>query len=200
MPDTPKINPVGAIERSADWLARVWTQSRLIQPFNQRFNRFWRTFHIARIKYTLKSCGVHVGIQLPIILAQPEKIEVGDQVSFGGFVHIWGAGGVRIGDRVMIGAHCAISSITHDYTQEIMYSTVITKPVVIGDDVWLGSHVVVMPGVTIGKGAVIGAGSVVTADVPSRVIVAGVPARLLKTRAMVDLQPVPSTYWDDACL
>lgn len=182
MPDPAAIKAVGAIERTADWLARVWTLNRLVQPFNRRFNRFWLTFHNARIKYTLKRCGTQVGIQLPVIFAQPDKIEVGNDVSFGGFVHIWGAGGVRIGNRVMIGAHSAISSITHDYTQPIMYTTVVTKPVVIGDDTWLGSHVLVMPGVTIGNGAVIGAGAVVTADVPPGVIVAGVPARLLKAR------------------
>ena len=85
----------------------------------------------------------------------------------------------------MIGSHTAISSVTHDYTQEIMITTIVKKPVVIGDDVWLGTHVLIMPGVTIGKGAVIGAGAVVTMDVPSGVIVAGVPARLVKARVII---------------
>ncbi len=186
MPEISKINPVGAIERNADWLAKVWAHNRLARIFNQRFGRFWLAFNTARIKYTLGSCGRQVSFQMPVVFAQPDCIEVGDNVSFGGFVHIWGAGGVRIGNRVMIGSHTAISSVTHDYTQEIMITTIVKKPVIIGDDAWLGTHVLIMPGVTIGKGAVIGAGSVVTKDVSSRAIVAGVPAQLLKFRQLFE--------------
>jgi len=185
MPEISESDPLGVIERNADWLAKVWAQNHWARPFNKRFGRFWRTFHTARIKYTLGSCGRQVSFQMPVVFAQPDCIEVGDNVSFGGFVHIWGAGGVRIGNRVMIGSHTAISSVTHDYTQEIMITTIVKKPVVIGDDVWLGTHVLIMPGVTIGKGAVIGAGAVVTMDVPSGVIVAGVPARLVKARVII---------------
>lgn len=172
----------GLIEKSADWLAGVWTQNQLLRPVKKRLDRFVLAFRTAQIKHTLKSCGKQVGIQMPVIFAQPEKIEIGDGVSVGGFVHIWGGGGVRIGNRVMIGSHSAITSITHDYTKEIMITTVVTKPIVICDDAWLGAHVLILPGVTIGQGAVIGAGAVVMADVPPRTIVAGVPARVLKTR------------------
>jgi len=107
---------------------------------------------------------------------------LGSDVSIASFVHIWGGGGVTIGDRVMIGAHTSITSLTHDYTQVEMYKTLIPKPVTIGNDVWIGSNCVIMPGINISNGAVIGAGSVVTNDVPERAIVAGVPARILKYR------------------
>jgi acetyltransferase-like isoleucine patch superfamily enzyme len=56
------------------------------------------------------------------------------------------------------------------------------EPVAIGSDVWLGTGVVVLPGVSIGDGAVVGANSVVTRDVAPMTVVAGVPARFLKTR------------------
>lgn len=54
-------------------------------------------------------------------------------------------------------------------------------PIVIKDHVWLGMNVVVLKGVTIGEGAIVAAGSVVTKDVPSHCLVAGVPAKVVKT-------------------
>lgn len=55
------------------------------------------------------------------------------------------------------------------------------KPVTIGNDVWIGGRAIICPGVTIGNGVVIGAGSVVTRDVPDNCVVAGNPARIIRT-------------------
>ncbi len=56
-----------------------------------------------------------------------------------------------------------------------------TAPIVVGDHVWIGMNVIVLKGVTIGEGAVVAAGSVVNKDVQPHCLVAGVPAKVIKT-------------------
>ena len=89
------------------------------------------------------------------------------------FHHIEIGKGCAISDNV-----CIADSDSHyiDGHKERM-----TAPIVIGDHVWIGKNVTVMKGVTIGSGAVVGAGSVVTKDVPCNTVVAGNPAKPIKT-------------------
>ena len=133
---------------------------------------------------SFRSCGSNVTIHMPVTIVTPECVEVGANVSIAHYVHIWGAGGLIIGDDVMIGTHTSISTVTHDYSVEDapMSSTLILKPVVIESDVWIGSNAVILPGVRIGNGAVIGAGCVVTRDVGAMEIVVGVPGRVIRKR------------------
>ena len=55
------------------------------------------------------------------------------------------------------------------------------RPIKIGANAWIGSNSTVLPGVNIGENAVVAAGSVVTRDVPANAVVAGVPAKVVKT-------------------
>lgn len=57
----------------------------------------------------------------------------------------------------------------------------ITKPISVGNDVYIGNNVIILPGVTIGNNVVIGAGAVVTKDIPDNSVVAGVPAKRIKS-------------------
>lgn len=132
----------------------------------------------------MRSCGERVYFKYPVSIHAPEHVSFGNEGHIAEFVHIWGCGGVTIGDRVMIGSHAAISSVTHDHSDDRMFTSVNLGAVVIEDDVWIGTHAVVLPGVTIGKGAVVGAGAVVTRSVAPYTIVTGVPGRPLKTRSL----------------
>jgi len=142
----------------------------------------WEESKKERLLDQLAGYGERVYIHWPVTITSPQQVLLGDDVSLAAYVHIWGEGGVRVGNRVMIGTHASISSVTHDYTQRDMYHTLIEKEVVIEDDVWVGSNCVILPGIRVGKGAVLGAGSVVTKDVPPGVIMVGVPAKVLKPR------------------
>ncbi len=88
-------------------------------------------------------------------------------------------GGIEIGDDVLIGQQVVIATLNHDLAPE-KRGNMIPKPVKIGDKVWIGAHATILAGVTIGEGAVVAAGAVVTKDVPPRVVVAGVPAKIIK--------------------
>jgi acetyltransferase-like isoleucine patch superfamily enzyme len=59
----------------------------------------------------------------------------------------------------------------------------LTKPIVIGEWAFIGARALILPGVKIGARAIVGAGSVVRKDVLPGQIVAGNPARVLKTRS-----------------
>lgn len=110
----------------------------------------------------------------------PQKVSLGCGVVIAEFVHIWGGGGVIIGNNVIIASHAAITSQTHDIEAEKYRDSSVRKKVVIGNNVWIGSGAVVLPGISIGDNSIIGAGSVVTKDVPSNVVIAGVPAKLIR--------------------
>lgn len=78
-----------------------------------------------------------------------------------------------------------VKFITHDGGTLLYRSIVpdleITKPISVGNNVYIGNNVLILPGVTIGNNVVVGAGAVVTKDVPDNVVVAGVPARVIKS-------------------
>lgn len=71
------------------------------------------------------------------------------------------------------------------------------KPLIIEDDVWIGHNAIILPRCKrIGRGAVIGAGSVVTRDVDRYAVVAGNPARPLRSRFSPDLiEAVEASRW-----
>lgn len=90
---------------------------------------------------------------------------------------------VTIGDRVAVGPYCVILDTSKAYTdtgRPIIGQGHEHAPVTIADDVWIGAGVTVLPGATIGSHTVVAAGSVVRGDIPARVVVGGVPARILR--------------------
>jgi acetyltransferase-like isoleucine patch superfamily enzyme len=138
--------------------------------------------------------GTRIGQFTWFSLVGPDaRIRIGRDCTLSSFLSITVSGLVTIGDGSAIGDRCLIADHGHDhmtYLGEAMargekpvfgFMTSEADPVTIGDGVHIGVGVVISPGVTIGDGAVVGANSVVTADVPPYTVVAGSPARVLRT-------------------
>ncbi|MCO6450189.1 MAG: acyltransferase [Caldilineales bacterium] len=112
-------------------------------------------------------------------------LSIGDNSNLGDYNYVGAAGGVRIGENVLIGQGVRFHSenhVTERINAPIKSQGVTNSGIVVGDDVWLGSGVILLDGVKIGTGAVVAAGSVVTQDVLPYAIVGGVPAKLIKYR------------------
>ncbi|MFI5523326.1 sugar O-acetyltransferase [Streptomyces platensis] len=90
-------------------------------------------------------------------------------------------GGIRIGNGVMVAPKVSLITGGHPLSLAERREFLSFAPIVIEDDVWIGTAAVITQGVTIGAGAVVAAGAVVTRDVPAGTVVAGVPARVIKT-------------------
>lgn len=110
---------------------------------------------------------------------------IGDDSSIGDYSFIGAAGGVTIGRRVLMGQRVSIHSQNHHFDRTdipIQQQGVESKGVRIGDDCWIGSGAVILDGVDLGPGCVVSAGAVVTSSFPAKSVIAGVPARLIRTR------------------
>ena len=155
----------------------------------------------------LARVGANVVFEAGVLVFHPETIEIGSNVYVGHATILKGyhrnrmrigdgtwigqqcflhsAGGLTIGRDVGIGPGVRIVTSAHrldEPDKAILESTIDFAPVVIEDGADIGVSAVLLPGVRVGRGAQVGAGAVVAADVPDYAIVAGVPARVIRSR------------------
>ncbi|MDX2018659.1 MAG: acyltransferase [Deltaproteobacteria bacterium] len=148
---------------------------RLSQPLPRKLLRWLGTHHPDNRtrKLFFRLTGVHIG--------------KGTNITPGLVINDGYSGLCSIGDRVSIATNVTLvadsnpnNSILaeHPYVKQHLIKT---APVIIEDDAWLGTNAIVLPGVRIGRGSIVGAGAVVVNDVPPHTIVAGVPARVVRS-------------------
>lgn len=120
-----------------------------------------------------------VTISLPFYTDFGKHISFGKDIFINQNVTLVDLGGIVIEDHVLIGPMCRIISVNHliDPRKRRGLSVASVK---IEENAWLGANVTILPGVTVGKNSIIAADSTVTKDVPSNVIVAGSPAKIIK--------------------
>ena len=113
------------------------------------------------------------------------KLSIGENVGISGHCTITALKKVEIGDNALIARYVYIADHTHRYqdkTRPIKLQGVTeAKPVVIGKGTWIGQGAVICPGVELGENCVVAANSIVRDSFPAFSVVAGAPAKLLKT-------------------
>lgn len=132
--------------------------------------------------------GTNTKVHPTALLRQGERIEIGNNCLINHnnvFQAGKESGRIRLGNYVHTGANVMIFAFNHsidDTDTPSILQDYYDADVTIEDDVWIGAGTVILAGVRIGKGCVIGSNSVVTKDIPPYSIVAGVPAKVIRSR------------------
>lgn len=116
------------------------------------------------------------------------SIVIGNNCSIGEYTHITACNKITIGDGLLTGRFVYIGDNSHG---RLTYEDAAIPPsqrkliskgeIVIGENVWIGDKATILGGVSVGDNAIIGANSVVTKNVPPNCVVAGVPAKIIKS-------------------
>ena len=88
-------------------------------------------------------------------------------------------GKIVIGRGTYIAQNVGIITANHNYCNLELHDE--PKDVVIGENCWIGMNSVILPGVCLGNNVVVGAGAIVTKSFPSNVVIAGNPARVIRS-------------------
>lgn len=128
------------------------------------------------------SCGKHINVDRNATIGNHVTIDDYSGIGKNSYISSY----VKIGKHVMMGPECFIYTRNHkfsDLSKPMCFQGFDEyKPVSIGNDVWIGGRVTILPGIKIGDGCIIGAGSIVTKNVEPYSIVAGNPAKKIKSR------------------
>jgi acetyltransferase-like isoleucine patch superfamily enzyme len=121
-----------------------------------------------------------VEVRLPFYTDYGRRIIFGKNVFVNSGVMFTDLGGIVIEDDVLIGPGASLISVNHPQNPNNRHGLELS-PVYIHQNAWIGAKSVILPGVSVGKNAIVAAGAVVTHNVPDNTIVAGVPAKVIKT-------------------
>ena len=113
-------------------------------------------------------------------LKYPKNLVLGDNVVIGVNASLGAHSPIHIGHRVRISKDVQIETAGLDFLSGPPPYRHQSKPIFIEEGVWIGTRSIVLGGVRIGAHSVVAAGSIVTRDVPSRTLVAGMPAKVIR--------------------
>ena len=116
-------------------------------------------------------------------MASDPVVSIGSRCVIGRGSHIVGHWSIEIGDDIQTGPYVYITDQNHvydDVDQPIGIQRPMEAAVVVGSGSWLGANAIILPGTELGEHTTVAAGAVVSGRFPARVVLAGVPARIVK--------------------
>ena len=132
------------------------------------------------------SIGYRASIMtIPLGTNANPTIDIGDNSNIGDDLSMGAAKKITIGKNCLISYD--VSVIDHNHAFEnidippLMQGIDEPKEIIIGDDCFLGAHSFILKGVSLGKHCVVGANSVVTSSFPAYTVIAGAPARKIRS-------------------
>mgnify|MGYP001439582093 CR=1 FL=1 len=114
-----------------------------------------------------------------VVHADRIKLGKGSRPGYSCGVYIQAVNGIEVGDYVGVAPGSSIISANHDPLNHMKH--IPAPPIKLGNHVWICTRAVILPGVELGDNVVVAAGAVVNKSFPANVIVAGVPAKIVKT-------------------
>ena len=133
------------------------------------------------MKKLFKKVGERVFMEPDFICEFGKNITLGNDIYINFGCTMLDCGQISIGNNTLIGPNVSMYSANHSLdSEERIAGALIPEPITIGERVWIGGGSIILSGVTIGDDTVIGAGSVVTKDIPSGVIAAGNPCKVIR--------------------
>ncbi len=109
--------------------------------------------------------------------------KIGNNSSCGDYSQFGAAGGIEIGNDVIMGSYISFHSENHNFndcSKLIREQGVTSLGIKIGNNVWVGAKATFLDGCQVGNNCVIAAGAVVNGVFPKNVVIGGVPAKVLK--------------------
>lgn len=120
-----------------------------------------------------------VTVMLPFYTDFGQHIKLGKDVFINRNAMFVDLGGITLDDHVLIGPRANLITVNH-LIDPAERRGLHVEPIHLKENAWVGAAATILPGVTIGKNSIVAAGATVTKDVPDNVIVAGIPAKIVK--------------------
>lgn len=184
------MTPSHRIDVSENRGARKWTHReqlgrllwKLASPFfflSPRPLWAWR-------RVMLRAFGARVGagahVYPSVRITIPWHLDLGEQCAIGDRAILYALGPIIVGARATISQGVHLCAGTHDISRPDR--PLLKLPITVSDDAWVAADAFIGPGVIVGAGAIVGARAVVMKNVTATMVVAGNPARPLKTRGI----------------
>lgn len=159
------------------FLRLLWAACKPAFRWSPRLLWGWRS---GMLRIFGAKVGRNVRVDPSVRIFAPWNLTIGSDSSIGYDAIVYDLGSISIGDRVTISQRAHLCAGTHDYTDARM--PLRKAHISIGNEVWVCADAFVGPDVSIGPRAVVGARAVAMRDVPDAAVVAGNPARVIKSR------------------